>query len=83
MCFHAIPFIHTQHTTNQKAPIRTPEQDCMDVMDNVDDVANDDSDDNCEFSDDEDDFVMMKHAAMPSQKIATESATTKVSFMCA
>jgi hypothetical protein len=28
-------------------------------MDNADDVANDDSDDECDFTDDEDSFVMM------------------------
>jgi hypothetical protein len=35
-------------------------------MDNVDDVANDDSDDDREFTDDEDNFVMMTPTATMS-----------------
>jgi hypothetical protein len=46
------------------------------------DVANDESDDDREFTDDEDDFIMMTPAATLSQKIAMESATTQVSFTC-
>jgi hypothetical protein len=49
-------------------------------MDNADDVARDDSDDELEFTDDEDGFVMMTPAVTMSQKIATESAASKVSF---
>jgi hypothetical protein len=81
MYIHVIPFTHTQDTTNQDATICTPEQDRMKVMDNVDDVANNDSDDDHEFTDDEDGFVMMTPVAMLSQKITIKSATTKVSFM--
>jgi hypothetical protein len=58
----------------------TPEQGCMEGMENTDDIANDDSDDNREFTDDENSFVMMTHAIMMSQKIVAESATTKVCF---
>jgi hypothetical protein len=54
----------------------------MEVMDNADDFANDDSDDDHEFTDDEDSFVMMTPTGTMSQKIATESAFTKVSFTC-
>lgn len=58
----------------------TPEQGRTEVTDNIDDVANDDFDDECEFSNDEDNFVMMTPAVTMSQKIAAESATAKVSF---
>jgi hypothetical protein len=40
----------------------------MDVMDNANDVARDDSDDELEFTDDEDDFVMMTPTVRMSQK---------------
>jgi hypothetical protein len=49
-------------------------------MDNADDVARDDSDDELEFTDDEDSFVMMTPAIMMSQKIAAESVASKVCF---
>jgi hypothetical protein len=49
-------------------------------MDNANDVARDDSDDELEFTNDEDGFLMMTHAVTMSQKIATEFAATKVSF---
>jgi hypothetical protein len=39
-------------------------------MNNADDVANNDSDDDCEFTDDEDDLVMMTPTVTMSQKIA-------------
>jgi hypothetical protein len=58
----------------------TPEQGRTEVTDNLDDVANDDFDDECEFTNDEDNFVMMTPAVTMSQKIAAESATAKVSF---
>jgi hypothetical protein len=63
---HVIHCTHTQDTTNQEATICTLEQDHTDVMDNDDDVANDDSDDNREFTNDEDDFVMMTPAVTTS-----------------
>jgi hypothetical protein len=56
---HIIPCTHTQDSTNQEATICTPEQGRTNVMDNADDVANDDSDDEHDFTDDEDSFVMM------------------------
>jgi hypothetical protein len=49
-------------------------------MDNTDDVANDDSDDDREFTNDEDSFVMMTPVVTMSQTIAAESATTNISF---
>jgi hypothetical protein len=49
-------------------------------MDNADDVARDDSDDELEFTDDEDSFVMMTPAITMSQKIAAESVASKVCF---
>jgi hypothetical protein len=49
-------------------------------MDNADDVARDDSDDDFEFTDDENGFVMMTPAVTMSQKIAAESAASKISF---
>jgi hypothetical protein len=49
-------------------------------MDNADDVARDDFDDELEFNDDEEGFLMMTPAITMSQKIATESAAAKVSF---
>jgi hypothetical protein len=58
----------------------TPEQGCMEGMENTDDVANDDSDDDREFTDDEDGFVLMTPTVTMSQKIADESAATKASF---
>jgi hypothetical protein len=58
---HVIPCTYIQDTTNQEATICTPEQGHMDVMDNANNVANDDSDDDREFTDDEDCFVMMTH----------------------
>jgi hypothetical protein len=82
MYIYVIPFTHTQDTTNQEATICTSEQACTKVTDNADDVANDDSDNDREFTDDEDVFVMMTHAATLSQKIATKSIVTKVSFTC-
>jgi hypothetical protein len=42
-------------------------------MDNADDVARDDSDDELEFTNDEDDFLMMALVVTMSQKIAVES----------
>jgi hypothetical protein len=66
-------FIHTQETTNHEASLCTPEQACTDVMDNADDVARDDSDDELEFTNDEDDFLMMALVVTMSQKIAVES----------
>jgi hypothetical protein len=50
-------------------------------MDNADDVARDDSDDELEFTNDEDDFLMMALVVTMSQKIAAESVASKVSFM--
>jgi hypothetical protein len=50
-------------------------------MDAADDVARDDSDDELEFTEDEDGFLMMTPANTMSQKIASESAASKVSFM--
>jgi hypothetical protein len=82
MYIHVIPFTHTQDTTNQEAPIHTPKQERTEVTDIADDTTNDDSDEDREFTDDEDDFIMMTPTATLSQKIATESAATKVSFMC-
>jgi hypothetical protein len=49
-------------------------------MENADDVANDDFDDDREFTDDEDGFLMMTPTVMMSQKIATESVATMISF---
>jgi hypothetical protein len=49
-------FICTQETTNHEGSLCTPEQVHMDVMDIADDVARDDSDDELEFTDDEDGF---------------------------
>jgi hypothetical protein len=46
------------------------EQGCTEVMNNADDVANNDSDDDYEFTDDEDDLVMMTPTVTMSQKIA-------------
>jgi hypothetical protein len=77
---HVIPCTYIQDTTNQEATICTPEQGHMDVMDNANNVANDDSDDDREFTDDEDCFVMMTHIITMSQKIAIKSAAMKVSF---
>jgi hypothetical protein len=77
---HIIPCTHTQDTTNQEATICTLKQGRTDVMANVDDVENDDSDDDREFADDEDCFVMMTPAVTMLQKIAAESAMTMVSF---
>jgi hypothetical protein len=42
------------------------EQGRLDVMDNANDVANNDSNDDQEFTDDEDDFVMMTPAVTMS-----------------
>jgi hypothetical protein len=42
------------------------EQGRLDVMDIADDVANNDSNDDQEFTDDEDDFVMMTPAVTMS-----------------
>jgi hypothetical protein len=67
---HATPYTHTQDATNQEATICTPEQGRTDVMDNADDTVNDDFDDDREFTDDEDGFVMMTPAIMMSQKLA-------------
>jgi hypothetical protein len=47
---------------------------------NDDDVEVGDSDDEDEFTDDEDGFVMMTPTVTLSQKIATESAASKISF---
>jgi hypothetical protein len=74
LCPIAIVYAHTQYNTNQEALTCTLEQGHTEVMDNADDVAND------EFTYDEDGFMMMTPAVMMSQKIATESAATKVSF---
>jgi hypothetical protein len=52
-----------------------------DFPNNVDDVANDDSDDDLEFTDDEDGFLMMTPTVTMCQKI-DESATINVSFTC-
>jgi hypothetical protein len=49
--------------TLHEIPILTPEQDRTKVMDNGMDVANDDSNDDHDFIDDEDGFVMMTPAA--------------------
>jgi hypothetical protein len=49
-------------------------------MDIANDIVNDDSNDDREFTDDEDCFIMMTPTATLSQKIATESIATKVSF---
>jgi hypothetical protein len=49
-------------------------------MDDVNDVAREDSDDELKFTDDEDIFLMMIPADTMSQKIATESTASKVSF---
>jgi hypothetical protein len=46
-------------------------------MDDADDVARDDSDDELEFTDDEDGFFMMTLSDTMSQKIATKSAASK------
>jgi hypothetical protein len=53
-----------------------------DFLNKVDDVANDDSDDDLEFTNDEDGFLMMTPAVTVCQKIADESAATNVSFTC-
>jgi hypothetical protein len=47
---------------------------------NDDDVEAGDSDDEGEFTDDEDGFVMMTPTVTLSQKIAVESAASKISF---
>jgi hypothetical protein len=60
----------------------TPEQGRVEVMDNADDVANDDSNDDREFTNDEDGFVIMTPPVTMSQKIAAKSAATKISFTC-
>jgi hypothetical protein len=49
-------------------------------MDNADDVARDDSDDDFEFNDDEDGFVMMTPAVTMSKKIAAESTVSKIFY---
>jgi hypothetical protein len=49
-------------------------------MDDADDVARDDSDDELEFTDDEDGFLMMTPAVTMSQKIAAESTASKVTI---
>jgi hypothetical protein len=58
----------------------TPEQCRTDGTGNVDDVDAGNSDDEDEFTDDEDGFVMMTSVVM-SQKIVAESAASNVSFM--
>jgi hypothetical protein len=47
---------------------------------NDDDAEAGDSDDEDEFTDDEDGFVMMTPTVTLSQKIAAESAASKISF---
>jgi hypothetical protein len=49
-------FVHTQETTYHEASLCTPEQVRTNVMDNANDVGRDDSDDELEFTDDEDVF---------------------------
>jgi hypothetical protein len=49
-------------------------------MDNANDIVNDNSNDDREFTDDEDCFIMMTPTTTLSQKIAIESIATKVSF---
>jgi hypothetical protein len=51
-------------------------------MDNADDIGKDDSDDNHEFTNDEDGFVMMTPVVMMSQTITAKSTATKASFTC-
>jgi hypothetical protein len=71
----------TQEATNNEASLCTPEQGRTDGMDNADDVARDDSNDDVEFPNDEDNFVIMILAVTMSQKIAAESAASNV-FLC-
>jgi hypothetical protein len=59
----------------------TPEQCRTDGTGNVDDVDAGNSDDEDEFTDDEDGFVMMTSVVTLSQKIVAESAASNVSFM--
>jgi hypothetical protein len=54
MYTHVISSSQTQDTTNHEVPILTPEQDRTKVMNNGINVANDDSDDDDEFTDDKD-----------------------------
>jgi hypothetical protein len=71
----------TQEATNNEASLCTLEQGRTDGMDNADDVARDDSNDDVEFPNDEDNFVIMILAVTMSQKIAAESAASNV-FLC-
>jgi hypothetical protein len=63
MYTHVISSSQTQDTTNHEVPILTPEQDRTKVMNNGINVANDDSDDDDEFTGDKDGFVMMTPVA--------------------
>jgi hypothetical protein len=63
MYTHVISSTHTQDTTHHEVPILTPEQDRTKVTNNGMDDANEDSDDDREFTDDEDNFIMMTPAA--------------------
>jgi hypothetical protein len=81
MYTHVMSFTDTQDTTNHEVPLLTLEQDRTKGTDDGTADANDESDDEREFTDDEDGFIMMTPPATLSLKITTEYAATKVSFM--
>jgi hypothetical protein len=70
----------TQEATNNEAFLCTPEQGRTDGMDDADDVARDDSNDDVEFPNDDDSFVIMIPVVTMSQKIVVESAASKVFY---